>query len=235
MGSHDGLSVWVGRRTVSWLARLVPWSALVALVALVAGPPAYAAPGPAGDGPDLALIVSGDTGRTRTLRSGEPEFARLRELLQPTYVGTERVPQSWADGRYPAVRVTVLWGLTGVGGWPQTRRAPGGDVAMERQDQLFVAADGTAWVRSDLSPDVMDDDIRWHRAPETVFRQLDRAGLLGSGAQSADDRGQVPDGVWWAVSGLVVGVTGGLLIRRAAGRLGAGPPRKEPRQQLIDL
>ncbi|MGW4757132.1 hypothetical protein [Streptomyces chartreusis] len=73
----------------------------------------------------------------------------------------------------------MLWGLTGVGGWPQTNRAPGGDVAMERQDQLFVAGDGTPWVRSDLAPDVEDDDIRWHRAPRSVFERLDLAALLG--------------------------------------------------------
>nr|WP_229840414.1 hypothetical protein [Streptomyces brasiliensis] len=207
---------------------------------------ASATPGPADDVPDLALVVSGDTGRTRTLHSGEREFARLWQLLQPTYTGTERVPEAWADGQYPAVRITVLWGLTGVGGWPQTHRAPGGDVAMERQDQLFVAADGTAWVRSDPSPDVVDDDIRWHRAPRAVFQQLERAGLLGGTASGASGPGsgsrsgasgqeRFTDGVWWAVPGLVVGVGGGFLIRRAAGRHDADPPREEPRQELIDL
>ncbi|MGW0625836.1 hypothetical protein [Streptomyces sp. NPDC002758] len=222
-------------RTASWLARLVPVSAALALAGVPVS--ASAVPGPAGDVPDLAVVVSGDTGRTRTLRSGETEFARLWQLLQPTYAGTERVPQAWTDERYPAVRVTVFWGLTGVGGWPQTHRAPGGDVAMERQDQLFVAADGTPWVRSDPSPDVVDDDIRWHRAPRAVFQQLERTGLLGrSAAEGSDSRsGRVTDGVWWVVPGLVVGAGGGFLIRRAAARHHAGPPREEPRQELVDL
>ncbi|MEU6574999.1 hypothetical protein [Streptomyces sp. NPDC046805] len=203
---------------------------------------ASAAPGPAGDLPDMALVVTGATGRTRTLHSGEPDFARLWQLLRPTDTDTERVPEDWTDGRYPEVRVTVIWGLTGVGGRPQTHRAPRTDVAMERQDQLFVAADGTPWVRSDPAPDVADDDIRWHRAPRTVFRQLDRTDLLGpaaerksgSGADTATRAG-VTGGAWWALPGLGVGVGIGFLIRRAAARQGAGPPREEPRQELIDL
>ncbi|WBO64276.1 hypothetical protein [Streptomyces camelliae] len=225
-----GRRAWWGRRAAVWLACLVP-----VLGAAGAGS-VSAAPGQGGDEPDLALVVTGDAGRTRALRSGEPDFTRLRELLRPDLTGTERVPQAWSDGRYPAVQVTVLWGLTGVGGWPQTHRAPGGDVAVERQDQLFVAADGTAWVRSDPSPEVVDDDIRWHQVPAAVFREAERTGLLGSAVASgpgAPDR--VPDGVWWAVAGLVAGAGGGLLVGRGVARRGAGPPHgDEPRQELID-
>ncbi|WP_406122969.1 hypothetical protein [Streptomyces sp. NBC_00989] len=196
---------------------------------------------PRRDIPDLALVVSGGTGRTEAWRSGEPSFARLWTLLQPTYAGTERVSPEWEAGRYPAVRITVVWGLTGVGGWPRTSRAPGGDVAVEREDQLFVAADGTPWVRTDPAPEVADDDIRWHRAPRAVFAQMERAGTLGGtgaagkavggGSGSAELAGPV----WWAVAGVAVGVGGTLLIRRAAARREAGPPREEPRQELIDL
>lgn len=193
------------------------------------------------DIPDLALVVAGDTGRTGAWHSGEPSFARLWTLFQPTYTGTDRVSPDREAGRYPAVRITVMWGLTGVGGWPRTSRAPGGDVAVEREDQLFVAADGAPWVRTDPAPEVADDDIRWHRAPRSVFAQLERAGLLGAtdagggavgdGSESADLAGPA----WWAVAGVAVGVGGTLLIRRAAARREAGPPREEPRQELIDL
>ncbi|MFE1946551.1 hypothetical protein [Streptomyces massasporeus] len=45
--------------------------------------------------------------------------------------------------------------------------------------------------------------------------------------------------VRWAVTagalGLAAGAGGTLLIRRAAARREAGPPREEPRQVLIDL
>jgi hypothetical protein len=185
--------------------------------------------------PDVALVVAGGSGRTTALRSGEPGFARLRQLLQPAYTGTEPVPDDWTEGRYPAVRLTVVWGLTGVGGWPQTNRPPGGDVAVERQDQLIVA-DGTPWVRSDPAPDVEDDDIRWHRAPRAVYDRLDRSGLLGVGpGGSGSDAGGSGVPVWWAAGGLAAGVGGTLLIRRAAARREAGPPREEPRQELIDI
>jgi hypothetical protein len=192
------------------------------------------------DIPDVAVIVAGGTGRTTALRTGEPTFARLWQLLQPTYVGTERVPQAWEEGRHPPMRITVIWGLTGVGGWPQTNRPPGGDVAVERQDQLFLADDGTPWVRSDLTPNVEDDDIRWHRAPRAIFDQLDRAGLVGEAGSEGEGAAEgLERGARWAVPGLAVGLAAGvggtLLMRRAAARREAGAPRDEPRHELIDL
>ncbi|WP_443053504.1 hypothetical protein [Streptomyces sp. NBC_00285] len=192
------------------------------------------------DKPDLAMVVTGGSGRTKALRSDEPDFARLWQLLQPTYTGTERVSDAWEEGRYPSVRITVVWELTGVGGWPQTNAAPGGDVAVERQDQLFLAADGTPWVRTDPAPEQEDDDIRWHRAPRAVFDRLDRAGLLGGGeVEGAGEPGGLAGDAWWALPGLAVGFAAGAggtrLIRRATARPGAGPPREGPRQELIDL
>ncbi|ANS67436.1 hypothetical protein SLINC_5212 [Streptomyces lincolnensis] len=226
------------------LATLVPVA--MAMAAVFGTPAAEAAPqGPEPDLPDMAVVVAGGTGRTTTVRSGEEAFDRLWQVLRPTFTGTERVPEAWSEGRFPTVRITVLWGLTGVGGWPQTNSAPGGDVAMWRQDQLVVDGSGTPWVRSDMAPEVRDDDIRWHRAPRSALDRMDRAGLLdGSGGRDAgagdgSSEGWSADGAWWAVPGLAVGfvagVGGTLLIRRAAARPGAGPPREEPRQELIDL
>jgi hypothetical protein len=231
----------VGRASArSWLLSLVS----VALSALGA-PGAHASTGTAfcakADTPDVAVVIAGDTGRTTTLRSGEEDFVRLWRLLSPRYRETEPVPEAWVAGRFPKVRATVIWGLTGVGGWPQTQRAPGGDVAIERQDQVFVAADGTPWVRSDPSPDVEDDDIRWHRAPRSVFEQLAEQGrLFGSGSTSvADSDPHAVERARWAIpglaAGLVIGVGGTLVIRRAAARQEAAGPPREPRQELIDL
>ncbi|MEV5454762.1 hypothetical protein [Streptomyces sp. H23] len=188
------------------------------------------------DEPDVAVVVWAGDGRTASWHAGESDFDRLRWLLDPAYTGTERVPEAWTEGRRPPVRFTVLWGLTGVGGWPQTQRAPGGDVAMLRQDQFFLAGDGTPWVRSDLAPDLTDDDIRWHRASRRAYEQMTDEGFFtadGTGAEGGDGGRH---GVWWAAAaGLGTGVAGTLLIRRAADRYRAGPPRGEPRQELIDL
>lgn len=229
----------IGRARL-WLLLLVS----VAPVALGA-PGAHASAGTSryakADTPDLALVIAGDTGRTTVLHAGQPDFVRLWRLLTPRYTGTERVPEAWAAGRYPRVRATVIWGLTGVGGWPRTTGAPGGDVVIEREDQVFLAADGTPWVRSDPSPDVADDDIRWHRAPRSVFDQLEeRRDLFGSvSAPASVSKPAAAEHARWAMTGLAAGLVLGVgathLIRRvAARREDAGPPR-EPRQELIDL
>ncbi|MFF5958977.1 hypothetical protein [Streptomyces luteogriseus] len=235
---------------VALVAALAGSAAVTAAAALAGGAAVATAvgfPARGRDVPDVAMVVAGGTGRTAALRSGQRDFARLWQLLQPTHTETERVPDGWAEGDFPQVRLTVLWGLSGVGGRPSTNRPPGGDVAVERQDQLVVAEDGTPWVRSDPSPTVEDDDIRWHRAPRSDFERFDLAPLLGdadggpvaSPAAAADLGGPVRDDVRWAVAagalGLAAGASGTLLIRRAAARREAGPPREEPRQVLIDL
>lgn len=218
-----------------------------AVAGCAAGPAAGALPARGPDVPDVAMVVAGGTGRTTAVRSGERAFARLWQLLQPTHTGTERVPEDWAEGNFPRVRLTVVWGLSGVGGWPSTNRPPGGDVAVERQDQLVVAEDGVPWVRSDPTPAVEDDDIRWHRAPRSVFERLDGARLFGDAdggpvghrRAAAKPPGPVRGDVRWAVAagalGLAAGAGGMLLIHRAAARREAGPPREEPRRVLIDL
>lgn len=250
-------------RARSWLLLVVPAVVTVALSVAAALSVATAAPGApeaqastrtaprtGRDAPDLALVITADTGRTTTLRSGERDFARLWELLAPMYTGTERVPDAWVAGGFPRVRATVVWGMTGIGGWPQTHRAPGGDVAIERQDELFLAADGTPWVRTDPSPDVEDDDIRWHRAPRSVFEQWEKQGRLfgsGSGSVAAMADGEarrVESARWeerarWTIpalaAGLALGAGGTLLMRRVAARRDAAGPPREPRQELIDL
>lgn len=220
----------------------------MSLVPVVLGAPAALASAPGAtaaraDTPDMAVVVAAGTGHTTLLHSGDRDFALLWRLLAPRFTGTERVPDAWAAGDYPAARATVIWGMTGVGGWPQTSRAPGGDVALEREDQVFLASDGTPWVRSDPSPDVADDDVRWHRAPRSVFdRLVERGGPFGPGTPAVPaaerDTGPAVSAKWAAAGlavGLLVGAGGTRLIRRAAARHDtAGPPR-EPRQELIDL
>ncbi|WP_244207305.1 hypothetical protein [Streptomyces swartbergensis] len=226
---------------------------LTAAVALLGLPVAGAAAQPPGrDAPDIALVVNSEGGTT-AMRSGESRFARLWQLLQPTYTGTEQVSGAWVKGGYPPVRITVVWGLTGTGSRPQTGGQAGGGMVLHQHDQLFLAKDGTPWVRSDPAPEVEDDDIRWHRAPRTIYRQMDRAGLLGEPVKrvagvlpvsggttgdrsAADGSGLAEGGVWWAAGGLLLGLGGSHAIRRAAARREAGPPpREESLHELIDL
>ncbi|MEV5984400.1 hypothetical protein AB0L85_05190 [Streptomyces sp. NPDC052051] len=184
--------------------------------------------------PGLALVVANDTGRTTTLRQGDRDFTLLWRLLGPTETRSEQVPEAWRQGRYPRVRATVVWGLPGVGGWPQTRRPPGGDVAIDREDQVLLAEDGTPWVRSDPAPDVDDDDIRWRRAPRDTFDRLEQAGLWDPPATEATDTSdRLRWGAWGLGAGLVLGGGGGYVVRRAAAR--RGRPPAEPRHELIDL
>ncbi|MFB9352157.1 hypothetical protein ACFFUA_32900 [Streptomyces heliomycini] len=204
-----------------------------AAVVLTAAPGAVADGAPPGEEPDVAVVVHA-AGRTASWHAGRRDFDRLRSLPDPLREGTERVPAEWTEGRRPRARVTVLWGPTGVGGRPRTRRAPGGDVATLRRDQLFVAGDGTPWVRTDPAPDVEDDGIRRHRVPWDVHDRLDGDGFLG-GEPEASASGGGPDGPVRAVGGLGGGIAGTLLVRRAAARYRTGPPRGEPRRELIDL
>ncbi|MGW4786348.1 hypothetical protein [Streptomyces sp. NPDC004230] len=212
-----------------------PGRLLATLAVTVAALTAATAPSQAvsKDIPDVALVVAGGSGRTTALHSGDRDFALLLQLLSPMDSGTEQVPEDWTRGRYPRVRATVVWALTGIGGWPYTRRAPGGDVAIEREDQVFLAGDGTAWVRSDPAPDVSDDDIRWRRVPRSVFDRLAEGGLLGERVAAEDGSADV---LRWGAGGLGAGLVlggGGVFValRRAAARREAGPPR----QVLIDL
>ncbi|WP_328537112.1 hypothetical protein [Streptomyces sp. NBC_00344] len=141
---------------------------------------------------------------------------------------TERAPA----GPAPHVRASVVWGLSGVGGWPQTRAAPGGDIAIEREDQVMVGDDSTVWVRSDPAVDVKDDDIRWHRVPAEVLDLLAKHRLLGPAEAAATGR-PTTAGWWWALPGLAVGAAagyGGALLGRRRGH-----ELPEPRRQLIDL
>lgn len=182
-----------------------------------------------GDSPDIVLTVAGDTGRTTTLHSGDPDFGRLWRLLSPRYEGPKKAPDEWADGHLPVPEVTVIWGVTGAGG----------DVAIERQDQVFLTADGAPWVRSNLAPDLVGGDLRWHRASLSVFGQLRQEGkLFGSGSVASGVRVE-PDPAAWALPGLVAGLTLGAgatwFIRRAKVRRVNAEPLGEPRLELVEV
>ncbi|MFI0965355.1 hypothetical protein ACH4S8_28740 [Streptomyces sp. NPDC021080] len=193
------------------------------------------------DSPDVALTIAGDTGRTTTLHNEDPDFGRLWRLLSPRYTGTEKAPDGWKDGHLPEPQATVIWGVTGPSDGTRTaHRTPGGDVTISRQDQVYLSVDGTPWVRSNLSPDSMNHDIRWHPASRSVFDELVKDGrLFGSGVTVSAPEVEL-DPAAWAVPGLAAGVALGAgaawFISQAAfraRRANAGP-LLGPRQELIE-
>lgn len=44
------------------------------------------------------MVIAGAEGWSTALRSGERGFARLWQLIGPTYTGTEGVPETWLEG-----------------------------------------------------------------------------------------------------------------------------------------
>jgi hypothetical protein len=194
------------------------------------------------ESPDVALTIAGDTGRTTTLHNEDPDFGRLWRLLSPRYTGTQKAPDGWKDGHLPEPQATVIWGVTGPADGTRTaHRTPGGDVTISRQDQVYLSVDGTPWVRSNLSPDSMNHDVRWHSASRSVFDELMKEGRLFGSRSVVSTTRVAPDPAMWAVPGLAAGVALGAgatwFICQAAFRArreNAGP-LLVTRQELIEV
>ncbi|WP_425830375.1 hypothetical protein [Streptomyces fractus] len=216
------------------------WARVVLVVVallLAAAPAAQARPAQPGgmDVPDLAVVIApgAKAGPSVAVHYEDRNFTRLERLTTGFDTVTERVPEAWQEGHFPPVVATVVWGLTGVAGWPQTHRAPGTDTVIERQDQLIFAKDGTPWIRTDPQVDVNDDDLRWHHASPHLVDQLTGAGVFPP-APPPTTTSRAP--VWWGLTGLAAGLAaaGAIWLIRVRGRGRERGPR-EPRQQLIDL
>ncbi|WP_327656308.1 hypothetical protein [Streptomyces sp. NBC_00483] len=195
-------------------------------------------PGTGMDVPDLAVVIApgAGAGPSVALHNEDRNFARLERLTTGFDAVTERVPDAWQEGHFPPVAATVIWGLTGVAGWPETHSAPGTDTVIERQDQLIFAKDGTPWIRTDPMVDVNDDDLRWHHASPTLVDQLTRAGVFPTTDPPEEQPTRNP--WWWGLAGVAVGLAAAALIWRI--RIRPRDPRdprepREPRQQLVDL
>ncbi|MEU6842919.1 hypothetical protein ABZ930_13740 [Streptomyces sp. NPDC046716] len=213
-------------------------SVTVLLLVLVGGGPAHARPvGPgSADVPDLAVVIApgAKAGPSVSLHYEDPNFDRLERLTAEFDAVTERVPDDWDDGRFPPVVATIVWGLTGVAGWPETQRAPGTDTAIERQDQLVIADDGTPWIRTDPMVDVNDDDLRWHRVSPELVAELRHAGVFPAADAGAQVGVPLREKGLWALGGLVVGLAAAAAawwLRERLPRAGREP--REPRQQLV--
>ncbi|MEU6377716.1 hypothetical protein [Streptomyces sp. NPDC046909] len=209
-------------------------------------------------GPTSVLIVSPESSETASLYYSDRQYGALERLLGDTAMGTAVKPPEADLVTGPQINVT--WMLHDVSPWRVDRVYPGvgsQDVWIHTAANLDATTNGT-WHRAgrptvlrnllkDLGvmgkasgdgnaveyppPWDMDADSTGTGAPESAPATAPAPARRAESADGAD---------WgWAAPGLAVGVAAGVggtvLIRRAAGRLEAGPPREEPRQELIDL
>ncbi|WP_405732356.1 hypothetical protein OG885_17740 [Streptomyces sp. NBC_00028] len=215
----------------------------------------------AAGGPTSVLIVSPESAETASLYHSDREYGVLERLLGAPGTGTADKPPE-AD-LIVGPQLNVTWMVHDVSPWRVDRVYPakGSEaVWIHTAANLNASANGT-WHRArqpavlrDLLKDLgvmgkaTDGDFAVEYPPPwDTAEGLEGADGTGVGATPSPDptlaaasaRSSGPgDGTtdwWWALPGIAAGAGGTLLIRRAAARQKAGPPREEPRQELIDL
>jgi hypothetical protein len=201
----------------------------------------WGAPAASAGGLTSVLVVSSASSEATGLRYPDEQFAQLDRLLGEPGVGSlTKAPKADLLG---ARQIDVTWLLHDVDPW--------------RLDQVYPETGSeTVWIHTVKHLEKSRSGY-WHRAEKpTELRALLKklgvlgpvAGAAGSGgdaataarAASASTSASGDDSGWmWAIPGLAAGLAlgagGSLLIRRAAGRPDAGPPRGGPRQELIDV
>ncbi|WP_240926301.1 hypothetical protein [Streptomyces sp. JB150] len=209
----------------------------------LAGVVGSAPPAVAG-GPTSVLVVAPSTAEAAGLTYSDEKYGELDRLLGRPGAGSRTEPPE-AD-LTGARQINVTWLLHDVDPW--------------RMNRVFVhTGSETVWIHT-AATRPRSENGSWHRAeqPAALRALLAELGVMGrslshsSGEPRAagpvsepvpsPDRAAASPGTgsgWsWALpalgAGLAIGAGGSLLIRRAAARQDAGPPREEPRQELID-
>ncbi|NUO45660.1 MAG: hypothetical protein HOV82_26945 [Streptomyces sp.] len=201
------------------------------------------------------LIVSPESAETASLYYSDRDYSVLERLLGAPGTGTADKPPE-AD-LIVGPQLNVTWMVHDVSPWRVDRVYPAKDseaVWIHTAANLDASANGT-WHRA-RQPAVLRDLLKnlgvmgkatdgdsaveypppWDTdgmAAEASQRP-DPTLAAGPAQPSGSGAGGGTDW-WWALPGIAAGVGGTLLIRRAAARQKAGPPREEPRQELIDL
>ncbi|WP_437071369.1 hypothetical protein [Streptomyces sp. enrichment culture] len=225
-------------------AVLSVWAA--ALTVLVWGAPAATA-----GGLTSVLVVSPESGETASLYYSDSAYRRLERLLggaeggpaakppEADLVGARQINVTWLAHDISPVRIDRIH-LP-----PDTREAwihssttpPEWTGTWHRPEQ--PGALRSLLAELGVTGEAVDPDTvaAGPPVPDTA------AATPPEGARptpTAPRAASAPDGPawWWALSGLAVGLAAGyagsLLIRHAATRREAGPPRGQPRQELID-
>ncbi|MDT7840766.1 hypothetical protein [Streptomyces justiciae] len=207
----------------------------------------------AAGGPTSVLIVSPESAETASLYYSDREYGTLERLLGEPGAGSAGKPPE-AD-LIAGPQINVTWMVHDVSPWRVDRVYPATDseaVWIHTAANLDASTNGT-WHRAqqpkvlrDLLKDLgvmgkaSDGDSAVEYPPpwdtygtDAEATQSPEPSLAAASARPSGPAD--PTDWWWALPGVAAGVGGTLLIRRAAARQKAGPPREEPRQELIDL
>ncbi|MFG2354684.1 hypothetical protein [Streptomyces sp. NPDC048521] len=232
---------------------------LAALFALVL----WGAPAATAGGPTSVLVASPESGQARALYFSDKDYDRLRGLLGPENTGSRSTPPEadLADAR----QINVTWLVHDISPWRVDRVFTADsrprDVWIHTATQVPASLNGY-WHRAEHPGELRSLLGRlgvmgrvpssgtgytgifpapWQSGTPSAAAEAPAAGRARADGSGAEDSG-VGTGWWWAVPGAAVGAVltlalgpGGVLIRRAAARRSAGPPREEPRQELTDL
>jgi hypothetical protein len=205
----------------------------------------WGAPTATAGGLTSVLVVSPESMETASLYYSDSAYQQLERLLGGPGEGTATRPPEANLLRARQINVTWL----------------AHDISPIRIDRIHLASDSpNAWIHTSTTPPEWNGT--WHRSaqPAALRSLLDELGVMGRAVdpERAAAQPPAPDPTterlpqstatapasddpawWWALPGLGVGLAAGfagsLLIRRAAIRREAGPPRGQPRQELIDL
>ncbi|MFJ5776785.1 hypothetical protein [Streptomyces sp. NPDC093094] len=237
------------REGLSRLAALM-WVSAMALGLLLGVAPAATA-----GGLTSVLVVSPASGETASLYYSDRRYGVLERLLgtpgegraakppEADLVRSRQINVTWLAHDISPVRVDrIHLGSKSPDVWIHTSATPpewnGTWHRSLQPDVLRTLLDELGVMGQDVDPEqagtvpAAGDDTRWENGPTAKA-----AGRRTTGAGTAP--WSDGSGWWWTLPGLGAGIAlgygGALLIRRAAARHESGPPREEPRQELIDL
>ncbi|WP_157181267.1 hypothetical protein [Actinopolymorpha alba] len=147
-------------------------TALLALVATLAGTLVLGQRPAAAGGPTSVLIVAPEQARVTGIYYSDPAYKRLEEALAEAPTSGEKAPRVFSDETWTSVNVT--WLIHDITAW--------------RTDRVLVhPASGQLWISTRLLDAglAVEEDGTWHRsrAPGELLALFKRLGVLDLGAQ----------------------------------------------------
>lgn len=209
-------------------------------------------------GPTSVLVTSPTSGQATARYYSDKDYDKLAQLLGPSGTGTRDKPPE-ADLSV-ASQINVTWLAHDISPWRLDRIFP--VESGPRTVWIHTAADvpenlNGHWHRADHPAELRAllakmgvtgkaSDKGRSGIPPAPWQSEDATAAPEADTGTVAVRASLPDAAddgwthwWWTLPGVAAGIAlgsgGTLLIRRAAARRDAGPPREEPHQELIDL